>query len=241
MQHSHIDHTHLLTGHLHAFFFLNHTSSSSSHHHHITSLNWVHFDVIYFDPQHLYTISQTCFRMSIQEQSDALWGGEKFILGPMVRANSAALRWGCLHFGADVVYSEELLARRASQCKRSENSVLETVDFVRGGLKKEGNVASSPDVVSQLTCSAPVHLDALSLWFLMRTFGNVCLCMTYIRYFEPMHALRKPLGGAYYSLAPLMLSLLSALLGYLRKMWPLLISTWGVPNIMPRQQAWAHS
>jgi tRNA-dihydrouridine synthase len=87
--------------------------------------------------------------MTIQEQSDALWGREQFILGPMVRANSAALRWTCLHFGADVVYSEEILAQRASNCKRSENKVLDTVDFVRYAPQKEGcSRVSVPDVVS---------------------------------------------------------------------------------------------
>lgn len=84
--------------------------------------------------------------MSIQEQADALWCGEKFMLGPMVRANSAALRWACLHFGADAVYSEELIAQRVSNCQRETNPTLETVDFIRRVPSKERR-ASGVDVV----------------------------------------------------------------------------------------------
>lgn len=88
---------------------------------------------------------------TIQEQSDVLWGGEKFILGPMVRANSAALRWACLHFGADVVYSEELLAQRAINCRRLENTAIETIDFVRSVPKKSRGAIDREDVVSECT------------------------------------------------------------------------------------------
>jgi tRNA-dihydrouridine synthase 2 len=84
--------------------------------------------------------------MSIYDQSDALWKGEKFILGPMVRANSAALRWCALHFGADVVYSEEIIAQRAINCRRFENPVLNTVDFIRQN-PNGGTETTAADVV----------------------------------------------------------------------------------------------
>ena len=51
-------------------------------------------------------------------------------LAPMVRANSTPLRILALDYGADVVYSEELIARRLELCARRENEALKTIDFV---------------------------------------------------------------------------------------------------------------
>ena len=51
-------------------------------------------------------------------------------LAPMVRANSTPLRILALDYGADVVYSEELIARRLELCTRKENEELKTIDFV---------------------------------------------------------------------------------------------------------------
>ena len=48
----------------------------------------------------------------------------------MVRANSTPLRILALDYGADVVYSEELIARRLELCTRKENDALKTIDFV---------------------------------------------------------------------------------------------------------------
>lgn len=62
---------------------------------------------------------------------DSLWGQEKLILGPMVRANSAALRLAALQYGADLVYSEEIICARAMNCKRRNNEVIGTTDFIR--------------------------------------------------------------------------------------------------------------
>ena len=86
----------------------------------------------------------------MQDKCCSLWGGEKFILAPMVRVNSAALRWTCIHFGADLVYSEELIAERASKCKRIENDVLNTVDFIRQDSRR--GQESVPDVVNTSIC-----------------------------------------------------------------------------------------
>ena len=47
----------------------------------------------------------------------------------MVRANSTPLRILALDYGADVVYSEELIARRLELCTRKENEELKTIDF----------------------------------------------------------------------------------------------------------------
>ena len=71
-------------------------------------------------------------------EASELWGGGNFILGPMVRASSLPLRLAALHYGADVVYSEEIPAHRASQslCMRFDNPALGTVDFIEK--KKDG-------------------------------------------------------------------------------------------------------
>lgn len=71
-------------------------------------------------------------------EASELWGGGKFILGPMVRASSLPLRLAALDYGADVVYSEEIPAHRASQslCMRFDNRALGTVDFIEK--KKDG-------------------------------------------------------------------------------------------------------
>ena len=69
--------------------------------------------------------------MSVDSSAERLWGSGHLIAGPMVRASSLPLRLSCLHYGADVVYSEELLAARAINCKRIVNDCLQTVDFIR--------------------------------------------------------------------------------------------------------------
>ena len=51
-------------------------------------------------------------------------------LAPMVRANSTPLRILALDYGADIVYSEELIARRLELCVRKDNDELKTIDFV---------------------------------------------------------------------------------------------------------------
>ena len=48
----------------------------------------------------------------------------------MVRANSTPLRILALDYGADIVYSEELIARRLELCTRKDNEELKTIDFV---------------------------------------------------------------------------------------------------------------
>lgn len=55
---------------------------------------------------------------------------DKIILAPMVRENSLPFRLLCLHYGADIVYTEELIDYRLSACCRLENKVLGTIDFV---------------------------------------------------------------------------------------------------------------
>ncbi|XP_065827331.1 tRNA-dihydrouridine(20) synthase [NAD(P)+]-like isoform X2 [Oscarella lobularis] len=56
--------------------------------------------------------------------------GNKVILAPMVRIGTLPTRLLALDYGADIVYGEELIDHRMLQCKRLENKVLKTVDFV---------------------------------------------------------------------------------------------------------------
>ncbi|XP_061532896.1 tRNA-dihydrouridine(20) synthase [NAD(P)+]-like isoform X2 [Phycodurus eques] len=51
-------------------------------------------------------------------------------LAPMVRVGTLPMRLLALDYGADVVYCEELIDIKMAQCRRVENEVLQTVDFV---------------------------------------------------------------------------------------------------------------
>ncbi|KAK2162982.1 hypothetical protein LSH36_88g05027 [Paralvinella palmiformis] len=54
----------------------------------------------------------------------------KVMLAPMVRVGTLPMRLLALDYGADIVYSEELIDFKLLQCKRIENAVLGTVDFI---------------------------------------------------------------------------------------------------------------
>ncbi|XP_063168784.1 tRNA-dihydrouridine(20) synthase [NAD(P)+]-like [Candoia aspera] len=54
----------------------------------------------------------------------------KAILAPMVRVGTLPMRLLALDYGADIVYCEELIDIKMLQCKRIENDLLGTVDFV---------------------------------------------------------------------------------------------------------------
>ena len=61
----------------------------------------------------------------------SLWTS-KNILAPMVRCGTLPLRLLALRYGADTVYSEEIVDKRLVKCRRVENSRLGTIDFVIG-------------------------------------------------------------------------------------------------------------
>lgn len=61
----------------------------------------------------------------------------KLILAPMVRVGTLPMRLLALEYGADLVYSEELIDFKLMKCKRKINAVLNTVDFVD---QVDGNV-----------------------------------------------------------------------------------------------------
>lgn len=54
----------------------------------------------------------------------------KLILAPMVRIGTLPTRLLALEYGADIVYSEELIDHRMILCERVVNPILNTVDFV---------------------------------------------------------------------------------------------------------------
>ncbi|XP_055373652.1 tRNA-dihydrouridine(20) synthase [NAD(P)+]-like [Condylostylus longicornis] len=54
----------------------------------------------------------------------------KIILAPMVRVGTLPMRLLALEYGADLVYSEELVDLKLIKCFRTVNRVLQTVDFI---------------------------------------------------------------------------------------------------------------
>jgi len=54
----------------------------------------------------------------------------KLILAPMVRIGTLPMRLLALRYGADIVYSEEIIDHKLIYCTRVENKLLGTVDFV---------------------------------------------------------------------------------------------------------------
>ncbi|GAX16859.1 tRNA-dihydrouridine synthase 2 [Fistulifera solaris] len=67
------------------------------------------------------------FELSIQEKANRLYRGEA--LAPMVRASTTPLRILALHYGADFVYTEELVDRSLIESTRFVNEEMGTVDY----------------------------------------------------------------------------------------------------------------
>ncbi|KAG8334341.1 tRNA-dihydrouridine(20) synthase [NAD(P)+]-like protein [Homalodisca vitripennis] len=55
---------------------------------------------------------------------------DKVILAPMVRIGTLPMRLLSLDYGADIVYSEELIDWKLLRCERRVNDILNTVDFI---------------------------------------------------------------------------------------------------------------
>lgn len=66
---------------------------------------------------------------SLTEKARALYQGEA--LAPMVRASTTPLRTLALKYGADFVYTEELVDRSISATSRVVNEELNTIDYVK--------------------------------------------------------------------------------------------------------------
>ena len=67
--------------------------------------------------------------MDIQEQANGLYRGEA--LAPMVRASTTPLRSLALHYGANFVYTEELVDRSITETIRVLNPKLGTIDYIK--------------------------------------------------------------------------------------------------------------
>ena len=64
-----------------------------------------------------------------QEEANKLYKG--YALAPMVRASTTPLRVLALRYGADFVYSEELVDRSISDTIRVQNDKLQTIDYIK--------------------------------------------------------------------------------------------------------------
>ena len=67
--------------------------------------------------------------MSVPDNAREFYSG-KNICAPMVRISTLATRLVAAEYGADLVYSEEIVDKRFVTCKRGENKELGTIDFV---------------------------------------------------------------------------------------------------------------
>jgi tRNA-dihydrouridine synthase 2 len=65
---------------------------------------------------------------SLPSFSDKVVG--KLCLAPMVRMNTLPFREMALTYGADYVFSEEIVDRKFLTCVRVENELLGTIDYV---------------------------------------------------------------------------------------------------------------
>ena len=82
-------------------------------------------------------------------------------LAPMVRVNTLPFRLLAREYGADIVYSEELVDRSVMACRRSENATLGTVEFRHAGGKLIFSTVPHERVAFQLgTASAGDALRA---------------------------------------------------------------------------------
>ena len=68
--------------------------------------------------------------VSAQDRANELFLNSE-ILAPMVRASTAPLRLLALSYGADLVYTEEIVDRSITTCERKVNEKLGTIDYVR--------------------------------------------------------------------------------------------------------------
>ena len=67
--------------------------------------------------------------MSVPDGAREFYTG-KNVCAPMVRVSTLATRLVAHEYGADLVYSEELVDKRFVKCRREENAELGTIDFL---------------------------------------------------------------------------------------------------------------
>jgi tRNA-dihydrouridine synthase 2 len=74
--------------------------------------------------------SSSSTALTIQERANELFQNSE-ILAPMVRASSTPLRLLALSYGADLVYTEEIIDRAITATERVVNHELHTIDYVK--------------------------------------------------------------------------------------------------------------
>ncbi|XP_025073342.1 tRNA-dihydrouridine(20) synthase [NAD(P)+]-like [Pogonomyrmex barbatus] len=90
----------------------------------------------------------------------------KLILAPMVRIGTLPMRLLALDYGADIVYTEELIDRKLLRSIRRENDVLGTIDYID---KTDGTVVfrtcprERDNVVLQIGTSDPIRAAQVAL------------------------------------------------------------------------------
>ncbi|KAF0752097.1 tRNA-dihydrouridine(20) synthase [Aphis craccivora] len=68
--------------------------------------------------------------MVCMENIKQLCYDNKIILAPMVRINTLPMRLLALDYGADIVYTEELIDHRLIRCYRKVNETLQSIDYI---------------------------------------------------------------------------------------------------------------
>jgi tRNA-dihydrouridine synthase 2 len=92
--------------------------------------------------------------------------GRQNVLAPMVRLGTLPLRMVAHEYGADIVYTEELIDRKLLACSRIDNAALGTIDFVDPGgcLVLRTTAEEKPRLVVQIgSADAELALAAASL------------------------------------------------------------------------------
>uniref|UniRef100_A0A6B2L863 DUS-like FMN-binding domain-containing protein n=1 Tax=Arcella intermedia TaxID=1963864 RepID=A0A6B2L863_9EUKA len=101
----------------------------------------------------------------VDRQSFQMDYNNKVILAPMVRVGTLPMRLLALHYGADIVFGEEIVDKALLSATRTVNDALDTIDFVR----KDQNLlyrtcqADFPNVFQLGTNNAVNALQAASV------------------------------------------------------------------------------
>lgn len=83
---------------------------------------------------------------------------QKLILAPMVRVGSLPMRLLALRYGADIVYSPEIVDKKLLRSSRRLNPILGTIDYIDnngGGLVLRIHPSEQSKLVLQLGSSDP--------------------------------------------------------------------------------------
>uniref|UniRef100_A0A915P5Z7 DUS-like FMN-binding domain-containing protein n=1 Tax=Meloidogyne floridensis TaxID=298350 RepID=A0A915P5Z7_9BILA len=97
----------------------------------------------------------------------------KTILAPMVKAGRTPLRVLALEYGADLVYTEEIVDQRLLSCKRIENASLDTIDYMNGDdVVLRIAAVEKENCVLQIGSNSPENAAEIC-----RRFSNECMAI----------------------------------------------------------------